>query len=289
MASESAIVRFEDVSVDFGGTPALEHLSFEVLAGETCILFGAAGSGKTTLLKAAMGLVKPDSGRVYLFGQDITRLKEQDLFDIRARVGILFQEGGLFDSLTIAENVAYPLLNQRVLRDAALKASTNGSGKGAAPRTVDERVKEALHFVELDQTLEKFPSELSGGMRRRAGIARALVTTPALLLYDSPTAGLDPITANTIVALILKQREMYNTAAIIVTHRYLDGHLMANFRYNPSSGKIERAPEAAEKSGRVNTRFFVMNAGHLAFEGSEAELQAAQDPYVRKFLRHGSA
>jgi phospholipid/cholesterol/gamma-HCH transport system ATP-binding protein len=281
MASDSAIVRFKDVSVDFGGTPALEHLSFEMQAGETCILFGAAGSGKTTLLKAAMGLVKPDSGNVYLFGQDITRLKEQDLFDIRARVGILFQEGGLFDSLTIAENVAYPLLNQRILREAA----ANGDGA----RSVDERVKEALHFVELDQTLEKFPSELSGGMRRRAGIARALVTTPALLLYDSPTAGLDPITANTIVALILKQREMHNTAAIIVTHRYLDGHLMANFRYNPSSGQIERAPEAAEESGRVNTRFFVMNAGHLAFEGSEAELQAAQDPYVRKFLRHGSA
>ncbi len=282
MAPDSAIVRFEDVTVDFGGTPALEHLSFEMRAGETCILFGAAGSGKTTLVKVAMGLVKPDSGSVYLFGQDITHLKEQELFDIRARVGILFQEGGLFDSLTIAENVAYPLLNQRVLRQAA----TNGNG---ASRTVDERVREVLHFVELDQTLEKFPSELSGGMRRRAGIARALVTTPALLLYDSPTAGLDPITANTIVALILKQREMYNTAAIIVTHRYLDGHLMANFRYNPSSGQIEREPEAAKESGRVSTRFFVMNAGHLAFEGSEAELQATQDPYVRKFLRHGSA
>jgi phospholipid/cholesterol/gamma-HCH transport system ATP-binding protein len=283
MAQESAIVRFEDVSVDFGGTPALEHLSFEMRAGETCILFGAAGSGKTTLLKAAMGLVKPDSGIVSLFGRDITCLKEQELFDIRAKVGILFQEGGLFDSLTIAENVAYPLLNQRVLREEMV------NGNGSEPRSVDDRVKEALHFVELDQTLEKFPSELSGGMRRRAGIARALVTTPALLLYDSPTAGLDPITANTIVALILKQRETHNTAAIIVTHRYLDGHLMANFRYNPSSGQIERVPKAAEQSGRVNTRFFVMNTGHLAFEGSEAELQAAQDPYVRKFLRHGSS
>jgi phospholipid/cholesterol/gamma-HCH transport system ATP-binding protein len=283
MASEPAIVRFQDVTVDFGDTVALEKLSFELRAGETCILFGAAGSGKTTLLKTAMGLVTPDSGFVYLFGQEITCLKEQDLFDIRARVGILFQEGGLFDSLTIADNVAYPLLNQRVLREAAV------NGNGAEHRSVGDRVKEALHFVELDQTLDKFPSELSGGMRRRAGIARALVTTPALLLYDSPTAGLDPITANTIVALILKQREMYNTAAIIVTHRYLDGHLMANFRYNPSSGEIERAPAAAEQSGRVNTRFFVMNAGHLAFQGSEAELQAAQDPYVRKFLRHGSA
>lgn len=281
MASDPAIVRFEDVSVEFGDTLALEHLTFELRPGDTCILFGAAGSGKTTLLKAAMGLVQPDSGSVYLFGQDITHLTEQELFDIRARVGILFQEGGLFDSLTIAENVAYPLLNQRVLREA----NTNGSGS----RSVEDRVKEALHFVELDQTLEKFPSELSGGMRRRAGIARAMVTDPALLLYDSPTAGLDPITANTIVALILKERELRNTATLMVTHRYLDGHLMANFRYNPSSGAIERAAPATGESGPVKTRFFVMNAGHLAFEGSEAELQATQDPYVKKFLRHGSA
>ena len=281
MASDSAVVRFEDVSVEFGDTLALEHLTFELRPGDTCILFGAAGSGKTTLLKAAMGLVQPDSGSVYLFGQDITHLTEQELFDIRARVGILFQEGGLFDSLTIAENVAYPLLNQRVLREA----NTNGDGS----KSVEDRVKEVLHFVELDQTLEKFPSELSGGMRRRAGIARALVTAPALLLYDSPTAGLDPITANTIVALILKERELRNTATLMVTHRYLDGHLMANFRYNPSSGTIERAAPATGESGPVKTRFFVMNAGRLAFEGSEAELQAAQDPYVKKFLRHGSA
>jgi phospholipid/cholesterol/gamma-HCH transport system ATP-binding protein len=281
MASDAAVVRFEDVSVEFGDTLALEHLTFELRPGDTCILFGAAGSGKTTLLKAAMGLVQPDSGSVYLFGQDITHLTEQELFDIRARVGILFQEGGLFDSLTISQNVAYPLLNQRVLRDA----NTNGTGS----RSVEERVKEVLHFVELDQTLEKFPSELSGGMRRRAGIARAMVTDPALLLYDSPTAGLDPITANTIVALILKQRELRNTATLMVSHRYLDGHLMANFRYNPSSGAIERAAPATGESGRVKTRFFVMNAGRLAFEGSEAELQATQDPYVKKFLRHGSA
>ena len=282
MSSDSAIVRFDDVSIDFGGEPALENLSFDLRPGETCVLFGAAGSGKTTLLKAAMGLVQPNSGSVFLFGQDITNLTEQELFDIRARVGILFQEGGLFDSLTIAENVAYPLLNQRVLREAR-------NGNGAAPRSVEDRVKEVLHFVELDQTLEKFPSELSGGMRRRAGIARAMVTDPALLLYESPTAGLDPITANTIIALILKEREMRNTATLMVTHRYLDGHLMANFRYNPSSGTIERAAQAAGESGRVKTRFFVMNAGRLAFEGSEAELQATQDSYVKKFLRHGSA
>jgi phospholipid/cholesterol/gamma-HCH transport system ATP-binding protein len=281
------IIRFEDVSLHFGDTPGLDRVTFEMQAGETRVLFGAAGSGKTTLLKVALGLLTPESGRVFLFGQDITKLKEQDLFDIRARVGILFQEGGLFDSLNIEENVAYPLENQRVLQARALEVT--GAANGHSAKTVPERVLEALNFVELGETLEKFPSELSGGMRRRVGIARAVVTEPALLLYDSPTAGLDPITANTIIALLLKEREMRNTATIMVTHRYLDGHLMANFRYNPSSGQIEHAPEAAEGSGRVKTRFFVMNAGHLAFEGSEAELQAAQDPYVRKFLRHGSA
>jgi phospholipid/cholesterol/gamma-HCH transport system ATP-binding protein len=254
-----------------------------VNAGDTRVLFGEAGSGKTTLLKVAMGLVKPDSGRVHLLGTDITELGEQDLYDIRARVGILFQEGGLFDSMTIAENVAYPLLNQPTLRAAAV------SGNGAAAPTVDDRVREALSFVELEQTLEKFPSELSGGMRRRVGIARAVVTKPALMLYDSPTAGLDPITANTIIALLLKERKLRNTATIMVTHRYLDGHLMANFRYNPSSGLMERATGASAESGRATTQFVVMRQGRIVFQGSEVDLQSAQDAYVQKFLRHGSA
>jgi phospholipid/cholesterol/gamma-HCH transport system ATP-binding protein len=283
--SGAKIIRFEEVSLHFGDTPGLDRVSFEMQAGETRVLFGAAGSGKTTLLKVALGLLKPDSGRVLLFGEDITSLKEQDLFDIRARVGILFQEGGLFDSLNIAENVAYPLLNQRALQTGALQGT--GSANGHSTKTVPERVLEALNFVELGQTLEKFPSELSGGMRRRVGIARAVVTAPALLLYDSPTAGLDPITANTIIALLLKEREMRNTATIMVTHRFLDGHLMANFRYNSSSGKIERAADIAEESATV--KFFVMNEGRLIFDGSEAELDASQDPYVRKFLRHGSS
>jgi phospholipid/cholesterol/gamma-HCH transport system ATP-binding protein len=279
MASEPPVIRFEDVSLHYGDTPALDHLSFEMQAGETRVIFGAAGSGKTQLLKVALGLVKPDSGRVYLFGQDITGLKEQKLFDIRARVGILFQEGGLFDSLNIAENVAYPLRNQPALRQLV-------QGNGHAPASIDDRVREALSFVELEQTLEKYPSELSGGMRRRVGIARAVVTAPALLLYDSPTAGLDPITANTIIALLLKEREMRNTATIMVTHRYLDGHLMGHFRYNPSSGKMEPRVTAEASQG---VKLFVMQEGRLVFEGTEAELQNIQDPYVRKFLRHGSA
>ena len=269
--ADSTILRFEDVS-------------FEMHPGQTYVVLGAAGSGKTMLLKVAVGLVMPDSGRVTLFGQEITHLREQDLFDLRARVGILFQEGGLFDSLTVAENVAYPLINHRVLRQAAA-AGANGNG---AARSVEDRVRESLRFVELEQTLDKFPNELSGGMRRRVGIARAVVSEPALLLYDSPTAGLDPITANTIVALILKERDQRNTATIMVTHRYQDGHLMANFRYNPNSGQIERAGGGRDVS-QVSTRFLVMNEGRLVFEGTEPELQASQDSYVRKFLRVGGA
>ena len=279
---DSSILRFDDVSLHFDATVALDHVSFETNPGQTCVVFGAAGSGKTMLLKVAVGLVKPDSGRVWLFGQEITQLREQDLLDMRARVGILFQEGGLFDSLTVAENVAYPLINHRVLRQAI----TEG-GNGTA-RSVEDRVRESLRFVELEETLDKFPAELSGGMRRRVGIARAVVSEPALLLYDSPTAGLDPITANTIVALILKERDLRNTATIMVTHRYQDGHLMANFRYNPNSGQIERAGGGGDVS-QVSTKFLVMDGGRLVFEGAESELQASQDPYVRKFLRVGGA
>ena len=282
---DSPVLRFDDVSLHFDATVALDHVSFEMHPGQTYVVLGAAGSGKTMLLKVAVGLVQPDAGRVYLFGQEITRLREQDMFDMRARVGILFQEGGLFDSLTVAENVAYPLNNQRVLQQ---KITTPGSNGNTAPRSVEDRVRQSLRFVELEQTLDKFPNELSGGMRRRVGIARAVVAEPALLLYDSPTAGLDPITANTIVALILKERDLRNTATIMVTHRYQDGHLMANFRYNPNSGQTERAGGGGDVS-LVSTKFLVMNEGRLVFEGTEPELQATQDPYVRKFLRVGGA
>jgi len=278
--SDSSAVRFEDVSVSFGETRALDHLSFEIKAGETCVVFGAAGSGKTVMLKLALGLLRPDSGRVFLFDQDIASMKEQDLFDIRARVGILFQEGGLFDSMTVAENVAYPLENLPSLKS---QAHSNGSGAG---RSIEDRVREVLRFVELENTVDKFPSELSGGMRRRVGIARAVITEPALELYDSPTAGLDPITANTIVHLILKERDLRNTATIMVTHRYQDGHWMANFRYNPKSGEIERAGGG---DNGVKTRFLVMQQGRLAFEGSESELLASQDPYVQTFARPGAS
>lgn len=282
--SGPALVQFDDVVLRFGETTALDHVSLRMAAGETRIVFGAAGSGKTMLLKVAVGLMKPDSGRVWLFGEDITDRKEKDLFEIRSRVGILFQEGGLFDSLNIEDNVGYPLLNQ----PRSLRGSHNGH-EADWQQKVHDRVREALRFVELEETLEKYPSELSGGMRRRVGIARAVVTEPALVLYDSPTAGLDPITANTILALILKERDTRNTAAIVVTHRYQDGHLLANFRYNPDSGGIQRATGEQREAIFRSTKFLVMNAGRLVFEGTEAEMQACQDSYVRKFLRPGAA
>jgi len=271
-ASARSVVRFEHVTVTFDGVPALDDVSFEVAEGETRIILGAASSGKTVLLKTALGLVRPDSGAVYLFGQDITRMTERELFDIRSKVGMLFQESALFDSLTIKENVAYPLLNQKAIH--------------CAPEDVDRRVKDALRFVELDQTLARFPSELSGGMRRRAAIARAVVTEPPLVLYDSPTAGLDPITAYTIMVLIIKERDLANTTTLIVTHRFQDGLLTANFRYNPDSGQLVPAHENGYRP-QLRTKFIVMHEGKIVFVGTQDELEAVNDPYISKFRRQG--
>src|SRR5437762_2246326 len=208
-------LKFEHVTVSFNTDLAINDVSFELPAGDTRVLFGAAGSGKTTVLKTALGLLKPASGRVFVFGQDITDMPEHALFDVRSKIGMLFQESALFDSMTIEENVAYPLLNQKSIH--------------CPPGEVQPRVDQALEFVELAGTQEKFPSELSGGMRRRAAIARAFVTGPPLLLYDSPTAGLDPITSHTIIALLIKERDISHTTTLMVTHRYQDGNLIANF------------------------------------------------------------
>lgn len=223
------------------------------------------------LLKTAIGLIHPDSGGIFLFGEEIAKLRERQLYPLRSRVGVLFQEGGLFDSLTVEDNVAYPLEH------------TSSSAGTSSASEIAGKVVEALKFVELEKTLEKFPNELSGGMRRRVGIARAVVTEPPLVLYDSPTAGLDPITANTIMALVVKNRDSQNTASLIVTHRYQDGQLMANFRYNPHRGQLERLKHDA--AAETRTVFMVLNAGKLVFEGDQGELEASADPYVRKFVR----
>jgi phospholipid/cholesterol/gamma-HCH transport system ATP-binding protein len=269
MASAS-LIRFDDVTVEFSdGTRAIQEMSFEVFEGETRILLGAAGSGKTVLLKTAMGLIPPLGGRVYLFGEDITGKHELELFDIRSRIGMLFQESALFDSMTIAQNVAYPLLNQKANR--------------MDPEKMEPAVRDSLRFVELEQTLEKFPSELSGGMRRRAAIARAVVNKPPLLLYDSPTAGLDPITAHTIMALIIKERDVDDTTALVVTNRYQDGNLVANFRYNPKSGRLD--PLKQEARAGTKTIFMVLREGRLVFEGNQTDLEASNDAYISKFVK----
>lgn len=268
------IVEFDNVNSQFGDVWALRDVTFGLRAGETRIILGAAGSGKTTLLKSAIGLMTPDSGKISLFGEDVTNLKEQQLFPLRARAGFLFQEGGLFDSLTIRENVAYPLVNRQGFEPLS-------------DEEVEQRVREALRFVELEQTLDQFPSELSGGMRRRVGIARAIVTEPPLVLYDSPTAGLDPITANTIMALIAKERDERKTASLIVTHRVQDGEIMADFRYDSDGEELVSVnSEAQDNPVRTRTKFFVMKEGQIAFAGTREQLEEQTDPYIRRFVRH---
>jgi phospholipid/cholesterol/gamma-HCH transport system ATP-binding protein len=271
-----SLLRFENVTVRFADTVALDKMSFDVKTGETRIILGAAGSGKTVLLKTSMGLNTASDGKVFLFDEDVTKMPEKQLFEIRRKIGMLFQESALFDSMTVAQNVAYPLLTKEAL---------NPPKKRMARDQMEAAVRDSLRFVELEQTMGRYPSELSGGMRRRAAIARAVVTKPPLLLYDSPTAGLDPITAHTIMALIIKERDVDNTTALVVTHRYQDGNLVANFRYNPESGRLDPAAGAEGSGTGNNTIFMVLKEGRLVFEGKQRELEASSDSYVSKFVK----
>jgi len=281
MAANSApLIEFKNVSLRYEDTWALKNVSFTLSPGETRIIFGAAGSGKTTLLKAVIGLVRVDEGEIRVFGEEITSRKEEELYILRSRAGFLFQEGGLFDSLTIGENVEYPLANRQTDGKPGKQQARSGT-----TGSYEQRVREALRFVELEQTYNQFPSEVSGGMRRRVGIARATVTEPSLVLYDSPTAGLDPITANLIMALLAKERDVHNTASLIVTHRYQDGELMANYSYNSEKGELDPIRENdGERASR--TKFMVMRGGEVVFFGSHQELEASADSYVQKFIRH---
>lgn len=258
------VLSFEGVTLQFDDRAVLNNVSFSVDAGETRVIMGAAGSGKTLLLKNAIGLLCPDLGSVRLFGNEITNLDERELHPLRRHVGVLFQEGALFDSLTVAENVAYPLRYQpdRFLSETAIL----------------DNVKTALNFVGLNRVMNKYPSEISGGMRRRVGIARAAITKPPLMLYDSPTAGLDPITANRIMVLAVRQRALAQTAFLVVTHRKQDGVILARYSYDSEAGKLERSDDVA---GR--TVFMILREGRLVFEGSEAELESSTDPYVSRF------
>jgi phospholipid/cholesterol/gamma-HCH transport system ATP-binding protein len=262
------ILEFQNVTVEYCDHLSLNNVSFRVRRGQTKVIFGAAGSGKTILLKTAMGLIQPSKGSVKLFGRNICGLKETNLFEIRTQIGMLFQESALFDSLTVRDNVAYPLENQK------------GRVKPSAEE-IERRVNEALCFVELQGTQEKFPSELSGGMRRRVGIARANITNPALMLYDSPTAGLDPITANTIMALLVKNRDTREAASLVVSHRLQDGEVLVRYRWDAASNRLASTKDSME----TDTEYIVMNDGELVFEGSEPMLLASRDPYVMRFAR----
>jgi phospholipid/cholesterol/gamma-HCH transport system ATP-binding protein len=261
----SAIV-FEDVHLAFEENEVLRGVSFHLPYGETKALFGVAGSGKSTILKLALGLLRPDSGRITVLGNEVTEMREQDLFPMRGKLGMVFQESALFDSLTVSENVAYRLMEERGVYDAA----------------IDARVRESLRFVELEHTLDLFPSELSGGMRRRVAIARAIITQPELLLYDSPTGGLDPITSNTIVELIMKQRDVYRTSSLLVTHRLQDAFTLATHEFDPRTNQLRVLPRGQYCD--VPMSFLLLRDGKVIFDGDVRQLAHTKDEYIREYI-----
>ncbi len=258
------VVALSNVAVAFDGPPIFEDVSFSVAPGETRILLGPAGVGKSVLLKLIIGLIRPLEGSVELFGEDISHMPEDKLFPLRARAGMVFQEGALFDSLTVRDNVAYQLIQEL-----------------APDPEIDTRVREALRFVGLEQTFALYPSSLSGGMRRRVAIARALIHEPELILYDSPTGGLDPVTSETIIELIVKQRDVRATPSLLVTHRLQDAFTLCTHHFD---SKQERMVPLPEGETNRNTTFLMLNDGRLIFDGSLDELVHSTDPFVREFL-----
>jgi len=264
MTESTPAVVFEHVFIGFEGVPALEDISFQVGPRETRILLGPAGVGKSVLLKLANGLLRPDAGRIFLFGTEITSMGEAELLPLRTRTGMVFQEGALFDSLTVRDNVGYQLMERHL-----------------PVAEVDERVREALRFVELEHTYDMLPASLSGGMRRRVAIARAIIDKPDLLLYDSPTGGLDPVTSTTIDELIIKERDVNHTPSLLVTHRLQDAFTMATHRFSVSQNQMLPLPE-----GQINqmTSFLVLHEGKLIFDGGTQALVASEDPFIKEFL-----
>jgi phospholipid/cholesterol/gamma-HCH transport system ATP-binding protein len=263
-ASSEPVVVVEDVSIIFDVKPVLQNISFTVQRGETRIILGPAGGGKSVLMKLVNGLLKPDSGTIRVFGEDVTEMPEVDLFKLRGRIGMVFQESALFDSLSVGDNVAYRLHEDHV-----------------AEEEVHQRVVEALRFVALENTYEKFPPELSGGMRRRVSIARAIISKPDLILYDSPTGGLDPITSTTIIDLVIKQRDVTHTTSLVITHRLQDAFLLARNRFNSETGKVEQIPNDGIDD---STKFLVINEGRVVFDGTTHELVHSTDPWLKEYL-----
>jgi phospholipid/cholesterol/gamma-HCH transport system ATP-binding protein len=276
------LIAFKDVRIGFDDGDVLQGISFEVWPGETKVLLGESGSGKTLIMKMAAGLLRPDAGRIWVMGHELSEMKEQDLLDFRRHVGFVFQEGALFDSLTVAENVAFRLREESV-----------------AEEEIETRVREALRFVELEATVDQYPAELSGGMRRRVSIARALVDRPPLVFYDSPTAGLDPVTSQTIIMLVLRGRDLQGVTSLLATHRVQDAFGLAAFRLEPSTGRLVRVnfdDQSSVQGGAkqlvvpatvaasVPTNVLVLREGRVYFEGHAAEMLHSSDEYLKKFL-----
>ena len=265
-SAERPAIVFEHVSLAFDSKVVLRDVSFDLLPGHTKIILGASGSGKSTILKLILGLLKPDSGAIWVHGSRIDRMPEVELMHVRGNLGMVFQEGALFDSLTVAENVGYKLYEET---DMPLEA-------------VRRRVEEVLGFVRLSEHIDKRPSELSGGQRRRVAIARAMAFKPRILLYDEATTGLDPITATTIDEEVVKLRDVENVSSIVVTHQLRDAFFVATHEALRRSNGIEIVPAGAEKCDEAE--FIMLKEGLITFEGNAAELRSSKDPYIRMFL-----
>jgi phospholipid/cholesterol/gamma-HCH transport system ATP-binding protein len=266
-ASDPVIV-FEDVHAGYDDGDILRGLSFSVAPHETRVLVGESGSGKTLMLQLAAGIVRPSSGRVFLLGKDLDELSEQQMLDFRRRIGFVFQEGALFDSMSVADNVAYRLREDSTDEDE-----------------IETRVREALHFVEMEHTMEKMPAELSGGMRRRVSIARALIARPEVVFYDSPTAGLDPVTSQTIITLILRLRDLQGVSSLLATHRLQDAFGMANYRFDKETNRVVHLGTADTNGNYANeTEFLFLREGRAYFQGAPQAVLDSQDPYLKKFL-----
>ena len=265
--ADGPLVVLKDVSIGFEGRTVLEDVSFTVEPGEQRVIFGPAGTGKSVLLKLVNGLLRPDSGSIKVFGQAIEYMREVDLFKLRARIGMVFQESALFDSLTVEDNVAYRLHEDGVPAEEA-----------------HTRAIQALKFSALENAEAKFPSELSGGMRRRASIARAIVTGPDLILYDSPTGGLDPITSTTIIELIVKQRDISHTTSLLITHRLQDAFTLATHYFDSSSNHMQVIDKATNDGIDPRTKFLILNEGKIVFDGTTEELVNSPDPWLKQYL-----
>ena len=259
------VLEVKDLVKYYGDNKVLDGVSFRVFRGETKIIIGASGSGKSTILKLIMALERPDEGSIWIDGQDITDLSESDLVPVRQKIGMVFQESALFDSLTVRENVAYRLYESGVDEDE-----------------IDSRVRENLRFVGLEDAIDKYPSELSGGMKRRVALARAMISKPQSMLYDEPTAGLDPITSRRINELIIALRDLQEVTGIFVTHRMRDAFTLASEYAVNGDGITFR------KEGRdlciANTRFLMLRDGKIIFEGPDEVLRRSEDEYIKRFL-----